>query len=797
MKHDLHSPTPNRQPSRRRSRPSSHRRIRPLWAFAGMLLSCGLLLGWAILPTSAQTEAPIPTEESGAPQPDLSRSEFALPDPPAAPPTVAPEAAGQYVLEFNRSPIVGNRLRMEGIYDERRLRFTRPRNWEPESVQISLRFRHSAALYATRSNLTVLVNGTSIGSVPLNKPQGEIGNVVFEVPPGVIRDYNEVVLAALQNNSPTCTQDPFDPSLWTEILPDSKLVFNFQPKAIALDFHRYPYPVFDDLSLEPNQVAYLQPSEIDETWLTATSRLHTSLGRLAEYRPLDTRIVEAIDQAAGRERLIVIGTPAIQPDLSSLDLPLSLGSGRFLDAEQQPFPSDVGLLMLTTTPDGAVPVLVATGNGAEGVAKAVQFLVQQEDRQIATGNLIVVTQIDQVETPDPRAWQGYLPLENSFKLSDLRTFDDQAYGDVTVRGSHSPSLELDFRALPDDQFSPGNTMTLRYSYGPQINPLTSLVEVELDDVVVAGKRLTSISGGNRETLKVTLPEDRIKPNSRIQVNFRLDPRERRSCSRVTDQQLWSTIHSDTEFKLNREQVVRLPDLELLRAGYPFAAPQDLSSTAIAMPENPTQADLLLLLEVSERLGRLSRAESVKLDVYRASKLPAEQRDSRHIIAIGTEAQFPLSEAFEQEDGFSLRDLFSRHWGQKQIQTLPDQEGLVKQIISPWNQDRVMLALSAQTEVGLQQVRDLLSQDNLFFQLEGDTVLIAANEPDPSPYDPNAYSLEFLQQSSQRQLASANLSSRIAAVLRGNWFVLAPGIVAASLVLYGVIQLYLKRLTGQE
>ncbi|NJO74491.1 MAG: cellulose biosynthesis cyclic di-GMP-binding regulatory protein BcsB [Leptolyngbyaceae cyanobacterium RM1_406_9] len=403
MKRDLHSLTLNRAASQRRSRPTASRRIRPLWAFVGMLLSCGLLLGGAILPTFAQTEAPIPTEELGEPQPDLSRSEFALPDPPTAPPTVAPEAAGQYVLEFNRSPIVGNRLRMEGIYDERRLRFTRPRNWEPESVQISLRFRHSAALYATRSNLTVLVNGTSIGSVPLNKPQGEIGNVVFDVPPGVIRDYNEVVLAALQNNSPTCTQDPFDPSLWTEILPDSKLVFNFQPKAIALDFHRYPYPVFDDLSLEPNQVAYLQPNAIDEVWLTATSRLHTSLGRLAEFRPLDTRIVETIDQIAGRERLIVIGTPAIQPALSSLDLPLSIENGQFLDAEQQPFPGEVGLLMLTTSPDEAAPVLVATGNGAEGVAKAVQFLVQKEDRQIGTGNLVVVSQIDQVETPDPRA----------------------------------------------------------------------------------------------------------------------------------------------------------------------------------------------------------------------------------------------------------------------------------------------------------------------------------------------------------------------------------------------------------
>jgi hypothetical protein len=229
------------------------RRSNPIGRMA-RLLGCFLLTGSIILAGSvslvqaqsgSSPSESLEVETSPSPAPTRSQT-FALPR-SATTPTVAPSEPGQYVLEFNRSPVVGNRLRLQSIYDEARLRFTRPRDWEAESVKVLLRFRHSAALYASRSNLTVLMNGTSVGSVPLNKPQGEIGSVAFDVPVNLIQDHNEVVIAALQNNSPTCTQDPYDPSLWTEILPDSKIVFDYEPQPIALDFSRYPFPVYDTL----------------------------------------------------------------------------------------------------------------------------------------------------------------------------------------------------------------------------------------------------------------------------------------------------------------------------------------------------------------------------------------------------------------------------------------------------------------------------------------------------------------------------------------------------------------------
>ena len=764
------------------------------------LLAIGLLgLGAAIAHAQSNPDDSnkVPSVKTSIVQPVESQAELKDPLPPLPEDFVKPLTPGQYVLEFNRSPIVGHRLRLQGIYDEARLQFTRPRNWAAKSAKVMLRYRHSPALYATRSNLTVLINGTSVGSLPLNRKQGEIGTAVYDIPPGVLQDYNEVMVAALQNNSPTCTQDPFDPSLWTEILPDSKLVFDVQPEPIALDFSRYPYPVFDNLSLEPNRTAYWLPEQIDEAWLTPAARLQTALGRLAQHRALETRLLKSSEALQPGERLIVIGTPKSQPALTTLKLPLSLKDGQILDEKQKVLPPDVGVLTLATTADEKNLVLVATGNGAEGVAKAVQLLAQPNDRQIGTGRTIIVKQVDDVPTPLLRDWSAYLPTNNSFQLKDLRNYINQPFSDVTVRGADAPLINFDFRSLPDDQFDSGNQMTLRYSYSPQVNPLTSMIEVQLDGVPVVGKRLSSEEGAVRDTLQLTLPPERIKPDSKIQVRFQLDPRERRSCNRATDQQLWGTVHADTSFELKRHSSAQVPDLQLLKYGYPLAAPQDLSRTAIVVPDAPTSGDIRLMLEFSERLGRLSRAESVKLNVYRAKQLPEQARKERHLVAIGTQSKFPLPQAFQAE-GFALESLFGRKRDQSQIQTLPDSQGVMKEIVSPWNRDRVLLALSAQTEQGLDQVRDLLSRDDLFSQIKEDTVLVKANVPNPSPYDPQAYTLEFLQRADQKQQITEMTSlEQFLRFIRVNVFVMIPATVIAAIAIYGVFQSYLKRFSQKQ
>jgi len=737
------------------------------------------------------------TEASSSPPESASSSPPESAEPSGKASVAEKLPAGQYVMEFNRSPIVGNRLRLRSVYSEARLAFTRPRGWKMQSAKALIRFQHSPALVASRSNLTVRVNERAVGSVPLNRKDSQVGQALFTIPPNLIQDYNELSIVAQQSNNATGCSEPGDATLWTEVLPDSKLLFGFQPQPIPLNFSRYPYPFFDDLSLDTNRIVYLLP-KINESWLTAAPRFQAALGRLADFRPIETRVVKTINQVESNERLVVIGTPADQPALKSLNLPFKIASNQLLDGNKIALPEDVGVLMLTTTQKGSVPVLVATGNGPEGVAKAAQFLVQPDTNKLGTGQAILVSALKDVPTPSPRKWPRYLPEKNSFTLSEIKK---QAGGkpleDITVRGAGAPPIEIDFRALPDDQFIRGSSMTVRYSYGPQINPRLSALEVLLDDVFIGGARLDSENGATRKTLKVDLPANLIKPTSKIQVAFRLNPREPGQCGRVTDQQLTGTLHADTSFNLNRENSVQLPDLELLQVGFPFAAPQDLSSTAIVVPDSPSTTDLLTLLTFSERLGRLSQADSVKLAAYTTTTLTPEISKTHNLVGIGVREQFPFPKVFES-GGFSLGDAFSRQSNQSRIQTLPDNQGMIKEIMSPDNSDRVLLALSAQTENGLERVRQIISKDPWFFQLQDDTVLISGDQQDTSSYDPDAYKLEFFERApSTRRLANTTPLSKVSRFLQENWFLLPAGIVAIAIVLYGIAQLYLKRLTDKH
>ncbi|MGJ3246066.1 MAG: cellulose biosynthesis cyclic di-GMP-binding regulatory protein BcsB [Elainellaceae cyanobacterium] len=760
-------------------------------------------------PSPAPRSRPAPTSPpatSPSPSPDDTPASESESNPDSNPDTTADNESSdseindslptyEYILEFNRSPVVGNRLRMEGVYPESRVGFTRPREWKVASAKALLRYQHSPSLLSQRSFLTLQLNNTSVGSISLDRSASEIGEAVFDIPVSLIQDYNELSMVAEQHTSETCT-NPSDPSLWTEILPDSKLVFEFQPQPIALDLSLYPYPFIDALSLDPNRLSYLSPDSSSEEWLTSLARFQTSIGRITEFQTIETQVVEDIDELSWGDRLIIIGTPREQPLLSELELPFTVENGQILDGDDQPLPGEVGVLMLTTVQDGSVPVLVISGNAPLGVAKATQDLVQPGDRDIVAGQAAIIDRVSDVPSPDPRDWPGYLPTVNSFQLDDLTVPGGQPFREVTVHGAEAPPVRVNFHALPDDRFSRGSTMTLHYSHSPQVNPRTSTVEVLIDNVAIGSKRLSNRNADAKKTFKVNLPDNLIKPDSILSIRFILNPRESEFCGLTTDEQLWGRVYGDTSFDLKRGNVVRLPDLELLKTGYPLTAPQDLSAAGVVMPDAPTEADIETLLAITQRLGQVSKADSVKLNVYRSGAVPGEVREERHLVAIGRRDRFPLQNVLQTEN-FSLQDGFTRVWKGSQVHALPDTEGVVRSVLSPQNRDRIILALTAQTDQGLTEVQRLFHDDALFAQLRGDTILISSNNDNPSPYDSLGYSLTVLQEAQQRRIERLDSLSRISLFFQDYWFMLPTGIVILALLLYSISQLYLNRISKSE
>jgi hypothetical protein len=714
----------------------------------------------------------------------------------------ATSGRGTYNLEFKQIPNVSKTMRLRGIYAEDKLGFTRPRNWDVTNLKALIRFQNSIALNPKHSNLTVLVNDKAVGSVVLQPQGSKTGQILVNIPPKLLQNYNELKLVARQRTDEYCV-DPFDPNLWTEIQLDSKLLFNYKLKPLSQNFSSYPYPIIDELNLQSNQINYLQPNQTTATWLTAASRLQASLGRKSNFRSLDEKLVSDIASVKTGEKLIVIGTPSQQSALAELDLPLTVEGNQILDTDNNPLPEDRGVLMLSSTKNGS-PVLVVSGNGQEAVEKAIQFLVKSKTNKIGTGPVVFVDKVPELTTPQEREWPRYLPKENSFKLSDIKTENKEKFQDVTVRGYGARPVAIDFKALPNDRFLRGSSMNLVYSYGPQLNPRTSTVEVLLDGNFIGGERLSSESGEHRKTLKVDLPPQLIAPNSKIEVFFRMSPREdinRRECHFTPTEQLVGTVHEETNFNLKRESSATLPDLRLLQYGFPFASPQDLSKTIIVVPENPSETNVLTLLEFSERLGSLSEASSVELKVHTPKTLSNQQqiKNNNHLVAIGTQKNFPLPEILENTQGLNLQNSFGRLFGSKEekeqakIQAPIDSQGMIKEIISPWNDKRVVLALTAQTEFGLDRVRQVLSSDPWFFQLKQDTVLISSDQNNPLADDENAFELDFFNNAAKtRRVEKSNPLSQMSRFLQENWLLLPLGIIGIALLVYGIVQLYLKR-----
>ncbi|WP_416670539.1 cellulose biosynthesis cyclic di-GMP-binding regulatory protein BcsB [Egbenema bharatensis] len=734
-------------------------------------------------PASNLTQTPSETESSRAEATEANTEETPMPD-------------SEYVWEFNRYPEMGNRIRLEGVYPTARFGFTRPRNWEVQSAKAVIQFRQSASLLPEKSNLTVRINDTSVGTVPLNRTNGQIGNVAFDIPPSLIQPQNEIAILAEQQTSESCT-NPNTPTLWTEILPASKLVYTYRTQTIPLDFSRYPYPIVDEYNPDPNQIAYLRPQAMTSEWLTAVSRFQAQLGRLLDYRPVRSRVIDNISQLTAQEQLVVLGTPNSQPLLANLELPFTLNQGKILDGQQKPLPDDVGVLMLTTLEesDRTTPVLVATGNATSGMTKAVQFLVQAKDRQIGTGQAITVNNLEEMASQNPRSWIGHLPNANRFKFSDLTLETDRYFVDTTVHGSNPAAIAIPFQALPGDRIARGSTITLDYTYGPQLNPRTSAVEVALDDITLGAERLSSKTGGSR-SFTVNLPDDVVRPDSKLYVRFVLNPLQNGVCGIEAEQQLWGTVHSTSHVNLTKDTVTRLPDLNLLRVGYPLAAPQDLSTTALILPDRPTNGEFDVFLSFSRRLGQITQSDSIKLNTYLAKDLPAQVKAEQNLVAIGVRDRLPTPEALVTKGGLNLHTASLRQMGATQVQAIPDGEGVVKAVLSPWNENRLLLALTAQRDQGLRDVQDLLDNDRLFGQLQGDTTLIHRNQPDPNPYDREGYSITSLNNAPQeRTVVQASFMGRLVMFFQNHWLLLPVGIVLLPLLLYGFSQIFLNHVAN--
>ncbi len=653
--------------------------------------------------------------------------------PPAAPAAAAPApVAGSKALTLTMADLGDpDGYTLKTVKTERRYNFTRPTNWNVlPSSHVKVVFQHSPNLLPERSSLNVLVNNRILRTIPLGKDTVTTTTLHIPIPANLLKDRNTLAFQVDQHYTYKC-EDPFSDELWTTLLEDTQLRLDYTLAPSRPNLALFPYPLYDPLGYGATQVTYVAPADrLSDNSLSALGVVATRLGQYVSWRPLTTS-VEDVSALRTDHNLVLVGTPTENPAIAQLteSLPIPLQGGQFIDqASRTPYPEKTGILQFIQHPfHPAKTILIISGNSPAGVEAAGRLLVQNPTNRLLVGQSTVVDEFNVGPRHPYRAWEGFLQLSGS-------SFYDLGLETLTSRGITGLPLYYSLKRLPDLHFPGGTKVKLKtvYSYSSQLDMTQSKLEILLNGKALKSVPLNDKNGKSLADVTLEIPAEEFHTFNDLEYKFHLYPEKYDLCNFVTDVHIWGTIHNSSVIDVPGEIKTALPDLGLINdGGFPFTGYQDLTEVAVVVPERLTLTELNTAIQILSRLGRESMSKAgINLEVFHANSLPDAVRNNYHLIVVGTDNDSGLFKEIESKLALVLqgnRETLNRD--NKALATLDyrSDQGILEQLISPWNNQRVVMLAYGATETGLKRLARLFEDDRLFARIDPGNILVINQE----------------------------------------------------------------------
>lgn len=643
-----------------------------------------------------------------------------------------PTYALQSKLSFEQLGI-NNNMTMKTVTNTQEVQFTRPKNIQFSSnPKFTLIFTQSPALLPHRSSLTVLLNGNVIKTIKYSTLKDAVPNIInIDLPVEFLKDYNKLTFTVNQHYIDKC-EDPFDTSLWTIISKKSNINMDYIKKPAPIDFAQYPFPFFDELSYNPTEINYAEPdfSKISNQTLTSISYINSNLAKFVGWRDL---IVKTSSNVIDSKSKIIIGTPDENREIYNYTnyIPYKLTNGLFTYSDGQPL-KDEGILMLIRNPkDASSVILFITGNTPEAVLKAATALEQNPISRALKGDRAIIKTLIPNKPAKLRDLKDYVHNRDT-------SLQDIGLNDKTIRGFASNPIEYNFKLMSDMFFEPKTRakLTAYYSYSRAINYDLSDLEVVLNGISLQSKKLVNYQGDKTKVdkLELEIPVELLRPYNTLQFKFHLFPIKQGYCNFVTDEHIWGTIYKNTKLKLPAIIKAKIPDIDYINdGGYPFTAFPDMQNTMFVLNKNIDSTDFKSLLDLTASFAKqMFFNDYMNFKVIKADSFNKKQSKNYNIIAIGRYNNFDFYKYLEKD---TLIDYSSKTMDFKNpdntkkfsdVITSPDL-GIVEQIISPFNNKRVIMILFGKNNTGLNNASSLFIDKDKFLNIKSGNIALVSKD----------------------------------------------------------------------
>jgi hypothetical protein len=256
------------------------------------------------------------------------------------------------------------------------------------------------------------------------------------------------------------------------------------------------------------------------------------------------------------------------------------------------------------------------------------------------------------------------------------------------------STGLQFSFPEEWKFEQSGLLHLEYSlsiYGVDYVEGTSqiggVLNISINNASLASIPLNKI-GDNVVDISLS-PKDLIsqQTDGRLDISFDLISQE--SCTRNIDVDV--IIRETSYLQLPYTSITPLVDLTLLPR--PFFQPDSLfeRKVILVVPDKASDAELQAAMDVSEGLGNLTNGTLV-VDLVMYSNLTSEMINSEHLILIGKPGSIPMMA--ELDTPIKLVN------SQFNYSAAGAEDGLIQEIVSPWNSIKAILIISGNSDAGV-------------------------------------------------------------------------------------------------
>jgi hypothetical protein len=413
-------------------------------------------------------------------------------------------------------------------------------------------------------------------------------------------------------------------------------------------------------------------------------------------------------------QLIFVGKASTLSLLQGVALPSPLQNNTFTTAGLQ---QDDGVLQLAGSPwNTGRAMLVVSGITDAGVVKAAQALSNENIQTAGNKNLSLVANVN-APTTSPQT--TVVPQET-------RTFADLGYSVLTMSGIGRADAFVRFTVPPGFVAGDDTYLDLTFNHSGLLDFTRSGLTVFMNGNLI-GSVLLSQQTAATVTQRIKIPASALTTSGN-ELKFEADLAPLSQCSFLDFSNLWLSILPESVLHLPIRPAtagtVSLKDLSTYP--HPFASEPTLSNLGFIMPKNDPNS-WNAAAQIAFNLGKQASGALFNFGVAFDGDVPDEIRNNRNLIIVGLPSQL---EILREIDGalpapFEKGTNVAVVQGQEVSYRFPANAdlGYLELVASPWNADRMILAVVGTTPAGLQQSGNALTLNTLRSLLKGNFVLV--------------------------------------------------------------------------